>query len=112
LAQIAPMITRLGLKYNKSKFWFDLRGSISSGQDRLALSFGEKVNIPGYFTIDFRVGYKILKGLTIGGSVLNILDEKYYNHMNYVYSNTSIDLNGTKIYEPGRNFSFYARYNF
>lgn len=112
LAQIAPMITRLGLKYTKSKFWLDLRGSVSSGQDRLALSFGEKVNTPGYFTMDLRAGYKILKGLTIGGSVLNILDEKYYNHMNYVYSNTTADQTGKKIYEPGRNFSFYARYNF
>jgi iron complex outermembrane receptor protein len=112
LAQIAPMTTRLGLKYTKNKLWLDLRSTITSEQDRLARSFGEKVNTPGYFTMDFRVGYQLLKGLTIGGSVLNILDEKYYSHLNYVYSNTSADLIGKKIFEPGRNFSFYLKYKF
>lgn len=112
LAQIAPMTTRIGIKYDKNKFWLDLRGTISSEQNRLATSFGEKTSTPGYFTLDFRAGYQLIKGMTIGASVLNILDEKYYNHMNYVYSNTNADLTGRKIYEPGRNFSFYVKYQF
>ncbi|MGE5356732.1 MAG: TonB-dependent receptor domain-containing protein [Deltaproteobacteria bacterium] len=112
LAQIAPMTTRLGLKYTNKKLWLDLRSTIASEQDRLAGSFGEKTDTPGYYTLDFRAGYQIMQGLTIGGSVLNILDESYYNHMNYVYSNTKTELTGKKILEPGRNFSFYIKYKF
>jgi iron complex outermembrane recepter protein len=112
LAQIAPMTTKIGLKYEKNKFWIDLRTTITSKQDRLAISFGEKINTPGYETADLRVGFKPFKGLSLGAAILNVFDDSFYNHMNYTYSNTIADLVGKKIYEPGRNISFYARYQF
>ena len=110
LAQIAPLTTRFGLKYEKSKFWIDLRTTLSADQGRLASSFGEKTITPGYTTADIRVGYKPLRGISLGVAILNVFDESYYNHMNYTYSNTIAELVGKKIYEPGRNISFYARY--
>lgn len=113
LPQIPPMMTKLGLKYENKKMWLDMRATIASKQDRLAISFGEKIETPGYNTIDFRLGFKPFKNFSIGAAVLNVFDTAYYSHLNYTYSNNAdSDLNGKRIYEPGRNISLYVNYKY
>jgi iron complex outermembrane recepter protein len=113
LPQIPPMMTKLGLKYENKILWIDVRATIASKQNRLATSFGEKTETPGYNTIDFRTGFKPLKNFSIGAAILNIFDTAYYSHLNYTYSNnTNSDLNGKRMYEPGRNISLYLNYKF
>jgi iron complex outermembrane receptor protein len=80
-----------------------------AGQGRIAPSFKEEVT-PGFATFDLSVGVKPLKGLSIGGAVLNIFDAAYYEHLNFSYKNSSL-LSG-RIYEPGRNFTIYVNYTF
>jgi len=58
-----------------------------------------------------RLGWKPYKGLSIGGAVLNLTDEAYYNHLNFGFVNAD-DLNGRRIYEPGRSFSLFVKYKF
>lgn len=112
LAQMAPMISRLGLKYEASKFWVDLRQTIAAKQDRLSASFGETEVTPGYTSLDIRLGFEPFEGFKIGGAVLNIFDEAYYYHNSFSYINTVDNVVGDRLMEPGRNFSVFASYRF
>jgi len=110
LAQVAPMSTHLGLKYEKEHYWIDLRSEIIAKQADFSSSFNE-TETPAYNTFDLRLGYKPTKKLSFGASILNIFDTAYYNHLNFALKNAD-ENNGMRIYEVGRNFSIYAKYNF
>ena len=109
LAQIAPLTSHLELKWEKSKYWVDVRSLIEAKQDRYSESFGE-TETPGYYILDIRAGIKPVKGLSIGFAALNILDKAYYNHLNFSYKNS--DKNQGHVYEPGRSFSTFVKYKF
>lgn len=110
LAQIAPMNAHIGLKYEKEKYWIDIRSQFVAKQADFSPSFNES-ETPGYNTFDIRLGYKPMKNLNLGTSVLNIFDTAYYNHLNFSFKNSE-ENNGMRIFETGRNFSLYAKYNF
>ena len=109
LPQIQPMTANVNTIYEKDNYWFKLNSHFVARQDRVAPSFMEKES-PSYATFDFSAGIKPIKNLSLGASVLNIFDKAYYDHLNFGYKNSDI-LSG-KIYEPGRNFTFYAKYRF
>lgn len=109
LAQISPMMAHLGLKYENKLFWADWRTEFALAQNQIAYTFDE-TKTPGYIVNDFRIGVKPLKNLSIGGAVLNILDNDYYNHLNFSYKNA--ELNAGRVYEPGRSFSIFGKYTF
>ncbi len=110
LSQVAPPNAHLDFKYEKNNYWLDLRAEIVADQTDYAPSFLE-TETPGHTTFDFRAGWKPVKGLSIGGAVLNITDEAYYNHLNFAFVNAD-DLNGRRIFEPGRSFSVFMKYKF
>ncbi len=110
LAQVAPPAAHFEIKYEQSKYWFDLRSEIVTTQKDYAPSFLE-TETPGHTKFDFRLGWKPYKGLSVGGAVLNITDEAYYNHLNFAFVNAD-DLNGRHIFEPGRSFSVFVKYKF
>jgi len=109
LAQIAPLTGHLELKWEKSKYWLDLRSLLEAKQNRYSDSFGE-TETPGYYIFDLRAGIKPLKGLSIGFAALNILDKAYYNHLNFSYKNS--DQNQGRVFELGRSFSTFVKYKF
>jgi len=109
LAQISPLTTHFGLKWEPKKYWIDLRGEYTMSQTQISKTFDETVT-PGYFLLDLRAGIKPIKNVTIGGAVLNIFNTTYYNHLNFSYINS--DVNAGKIYESGRSFSVFAKYQF
>jgi len=110
LAQIAPLSSHIVLKYETEKYWADFRTELVASQKDYAPSFNE-TETPGHTTFDLRLGYKPTKHLTIGGAILNIADETYYNHLNFSFKNAD-ELTGERIYEPGRSFSMYIKYKF
>ncbi len=112
LAQIAPLNAHLGLKFEKKTYWFDFRAQFVAEQDQLSASFKETVPTPSYTTFDIRVGVEPIKNLKIGAAALNIFDEAYYSHLNFSFKNTNDNTVGSRIYEPGRSFSVYAKYSF
>jgi len=112
LAQIAPLNAHLGLKFEKELYWLDLRAQFVAEQDQLSASFKETVPTPNYTTFDIRVGVEPFKNLKIGAAALNIFDEAYYSHLNFSFKNTKDNTIGSRIYEPGRSFSVYAKYSF
>ena len=109
LAHIPPFMANLGAKYEDDNFWFAFSSRLVAKQAKIAPSFMEE-ETPGFGTLDFRAGVEPFKGFSIGFAVLNIFDKTYYEHLNFSYSNSNI-LSG-KIYEPGRNFTTYCKYQF
>lgn len=109
LSHIPPFMANLGAKYEASNYWFAFSARLVAKQDRISQSFMEE-ETPGFGTLDFRAGLEPFKGFSIGFAVLNIFDTTYYEHLNFSYSNSNI-LSG-KIYEPGRNFTTYCKYQF
>ncbi len=110
LAQVAPPNAHLEVKYNTGKYWADVRAELVATQTDYAPSFLE-TETPGHNTIDFRMGWKPNKHWSIGAAVLNMTNEAYYNHLNFAFKNAD-DLNGRRIYEPGRSFSIFFKYQF
>ena len=109
LAQIPPFMTNLGVKYEREKLWVALSSRLIAKQNRISTSFMEEKS-PGFGTVDIRTGFEPYKGLSIGAALLNVFDKTYFEHLNFSYSNSNI-LSG-KIFEPGRNFTTYIKYNF
>ncbi len=109
LPQILPLTAHLSLNYDKEKYWFNVKTRMVAEQDRIALSFRETVT-PGYATLDLSAGFRPFDKFSVGGSVLNIFDTAFYEHLNFSYNNS--DLSEGRIYEPGRNFTIYINYTF
>ena len=110
LAQVAPPMAHLGLKYTKDNYWVDLRSEWVAKQTHYAPSFGETPT-PGHVKWDLRAGWRPNEHWSLGAAVLNLTNAAYYNHLNFAFRNAD-ELNGRRIYEPGRNFSFYVKYKF
>ncbi len=110
LAQVAPPNAHLEVKYDTGKYWADIRGELVATQTDYAPSFLE-TETPGHNTFDLRLGWKPYKGLSVGAAVLNLTNEAYYNHLNFAFKNAD-DLNGRRIFEPGRSFSVFLKYKF
>ncbi|NLP56749.1 TonB-dependent receptor domain-containing protein [Lutibacter sp. B1] len=109
LAQIPPFMANLGVKFEEKNFWTALNSRLVAKQSRVSKTFMEE-ETPSFGTVDFRAGVTPYKGLSIGVAVLNIFDRTYYEHLNYSYTNS--DTLSGRIYEPGRNFTTYIKYNF
>lgn len=109
LPQIQPMTANINAIYKKNNYWIKLNSHFVARQDRVSASFMEQES-PSYASFDFSAGIKPTKNLSLGASVLNIFDNAYYDHLNFSYKNA--DTLSGKIYEPGRNFTFYAKYKF
>ncbi|EDM45002.1 TonB dependent receptor, putative [unidentified eubacterium SCB49] len=105
-----PLVTRLGLEFEKQFYWASLDYTITSKQDEIALSFGEQ-ETAGYETLDLRLGAKPFKDLSIGIAVLNLFDETYNNHLNFSFKNQA-DFESVPINDPGRNLSLFVQYGF
>jgi iron complex outermembrane receptor protein len=108
LPEIPPFATTFGVNYDSRLWMADLRGRYSAPQDRIAESFGE-ASTPEFFVFDIRAGIRPFKGLSLGAAVLNVFDVNYYEHLNRGYRNT---VEQGLIYEPGRNVTFYLKYEF
>ena len=109
LPQVPPLSMHFGLNFEKEKYWLNLKTRVVAQQSRISESFME-TETPGFTTLDFSAGVTLLKGLNIGGAVLNIFDTAYYEHLNFSYKNSNL-LQG-RIYEPGRNFTVSVNYTF
>ncbi|CAH8283211.1 iron complex outermembrane receptor protein [Mariniflexile fucanivorans] len=105
-----PLTTRLFFGIEKDKFWGNIQYNVVSKQENISKSFGE-TETDGYQTLDFRLGLKPIKNVTLGVAVINALDEAYVNHLNFSFTNQA-DLGNTPITEPGRNFSAFLQYKF
>lgn len=109
-----PLRSTFSIQYNASKFWAGADYRVVSKQSDLALSFGENQNTPGYKLLDLRMGYELIPSLHIGTAVLNVFDKNYFDHLNFAFRNQADAglSNMERLTDPGRNFTFFVKYNF
>ena len=105
-----PLITRLGLDYEREKWWVQLDYTITSRQDQISTSFREQ-ETPGYEVFDLRLGLRPYQGFNLGFAVLNVFDQTYNNHLNFSFVNQAA-FTRIPINDPGRNFSVFVKYDF
>ncbi len=110
LPLVPPLTTRFKLGFKKERFWANANYTVTSEQDNIALSFGEQ-STPGYQILDLRLGVVPFKNLTLGIAVLNVFDESYSNHLNFVFNNQA-NFDRVPINDPGRNLSAFLQYKF
>lgn len=108
LAEVSPLEATLGVRYERESWWADVRGRFVDNQDRISTIFNETTT-PGFSVFDFRAGVEPLKGVSLGAAVQNIFNRQYREHLNRAYRN--LPTQGV-IYEPGRNFTLFAKYSF
>ncbi|WP_261375774.1 TonB-dependent receptor domain-containing protein [Dokdonia sp. Hel_I_63] len=105
-----PLITRLGVGFEKDRYWASIDYTVTSKQDEIASSFREQ-ETAGYETLDVRFGMEVIKDFNVGLAVLNAFDETYNNHLNFSFVNQA-DFTRVPINDPGRNFSVFVQYGF
>lgn len=108
LSEIPPFRIMTSLGYRLEKLEALLSAHIVSAQNRVAESFNESTT-PGYATFDVSVDYKPLKFLEIFGSVTNIFDKNYADHLSRAYVNMDEE---SLYYEPGRSFNVGIKVSF
>lgn len=108
LAEIPPLTVLVGLRYQRARWWADVRGRFADQQDRVSVIFDES-ETPGFSVFDLRAGVEPLKGLNMGFAVLNVFDRQYREHLNRAYRNQPA---GGIVWEPGRNATFFVKYKF
>ncbi len=109
LPQIAPLESNISFGYKSKAYWATANYRIVSEQTEVSKAFGE-VASPSFEVIDLNVGAVLFNNLTLGLTVNNLLDEAYYEHLNFRYKNTKT--NKGFILEQGRNFALFAKYKF
>ncbi len=108
LPEVPPMAGTLGLDYQRRRWWAGVEGRFVAQQERISTAFGEAAT-PGFAVVNLRAGVEPVRGFTIGAAVLNLFDQAYYEHLNRVYRNMT---ETGRIYEPGRNVTFFVKYGF
>ncbi len=108
LAEIPPLTAMLGLRYQRERWWTDVRGRFAGQQERVSKIFNESAT-PGFSVFDLRAGVEPIKGLHLGAALLNVFNRHYREHLNRAYRNQPE--NGI-VWEPGRNLTFFAKYQF
>jgi hemoglobin/transferrin/lactoferrin receptor protein len=107
LDHIPPIFGKVSLTYQAQKFKAEIFTNFS-GWKRLAdyningednYSYALPQGMPGWFTLNLRVGYNLNKNLAVQAACENILDQNYRNF-------------ASNISAPGRNFILTLRGNF
>ena len=110
LPLVPPFTAKFNLMYHSMKWHANLKFRAVATQEQIATSFGE-TETPGYGIVDYEMTYQPIKGLSIGGAILNAFDKAYHNHQNFLFINQA-DFERVPINEPGRNFTLFVRYGF
>lgn len=96
LPLIAPLKGRLGVRYERSRYWGELATRMVARNDRVAPGYQET---PGFAVYDVRAGYRFAMGLSLQAAVENLSDKAYAEPFNIRY-------------EPGRNVRVSVGYKF
>ncbi len=108
LSEIPPFSINTDLGYYTEKFEAMVKGRIVSEQDRVAPSFNESTT-PGFAVFDLKLRYRVFGMLEVYGSITNILNENYVEHLSRAYQNMGENL---LYYEPGRSFNLGVKWSF
>lgn len=116
LAQMPPLDTSLGVKYDDGMFLGGLLLRAVAGQDRFDAGWGNVAGTDigrtgGFAVLSANGGWRVTPDITLTGGVDNILDKNYAEHVNRTGTSSSMpgmDVVGytdtVRVNEPGRTF--------
>lgn len=107
LPEIAPLDVRFTTALNLSPFYIEGKVRYVAPQNRINPNFGE-LKTSDFYTIDLQARYTIFKNGYIVGSISNLLDRAYAEHLSRTLS---VDKN-KRILSQGRNFALSFVYSF
>jgi len=78
---IPPWKVVLGIRYENSRWWWELTGRYAGKQTRLPsdenIANGNDAPVGDFTTVDMRAGYAFDKGLSLRGTLSNLFDEVF-----------------------------------
>ncbi len=108
LPEIPPFTTNAGIKFSMEKVSATFNTRIAAKQDRVSTSFNEATS-PGFQVFNLYASYSPWKFMDINGSITNIFDENYAEHLNRPYKAME---SKSLYFEPGRSFNISIRFKF
>ncbi|RMH65461.1 MAG: TonB-dependent receptor [Calditrichaeota bacterium] len=107
LPEIAPLDIRYELRV--PAFGKRLQTALTvrhvSQQDRISRRYGETVT-PSFTTVDSRLSWQFIQGVTLSLTAANMFDVAYYEHLS-----RNMKGSGRPLYAPGRNFILSVTFN-
>lgn len=108
LPEIPPFTINTSLRYSIEKFEAFVNARIAADQNRVSESFAETAT-PGFAVLDISLEYEPFGFLSIYGSVTNLLNKNYVEHLSRAYKNMDTQ---SLYYEPGRSFNIGLKLQF
>lgn len=108
LPEIPPFTVNTNIGYFTEKFEAEFKGRIAAEQKRVSKSFAESTT-PGFAVFDLKLRYLAFDFLDIYGSVTNIFNKNYVEHLSRAYVNMN---EASLYYEPGRSFNLGVKVSF
>lgn len=108
LPEIAPLDLRYTLqaRHLDGRLTTLLRLRAVAAQQRVSARFGESTT-PGFRLVDLEGAYRVLPTLSLRAAVYNLLDQRYYEHLN-----RPIRSQEGPLFAPGRNFRLMLSVDF
>jgi iron complex outermembrane receptor protein len=98
VAEIPPLSSRLGFRYDDGRFVGLIEGILSSRQESVDLDLQEE-ETPSWGIMNLQAGLRRGK-LTASVGIGNVFNQKYYEHLSYQRDPFR---SGVRVTEPGRN---------
>lgn len=99
LPEMPPPSAVIGLRQSglAGQYWLEVSERLVAGQERVAVEYGETTSSP-FGVLSVSGGVRLGAHLELRGSVTNLLDAAYHEHLNRRQTS-----NGEPIAEPGRS---------
>ena len=107
LAQMTPLVGRIGLNYDNQTWSFGSLLRLVDSQNRVAVNQGNIVGqdigkSAGFAVLSLNGGWKPRKGMLIAAGVDNLFDRNYAEHISRAGSMLAGFTQTTRVNEPGR----------
>ena len=107
LPEIAPLDFRWNFVADFKPVVLSLKYRFVDAQNRINPNFGE-LKTPSFSLLDFNAQYEVFKNAFLIGTVNNIFDKAYAEHLSRPYSTDKTK----RILSSGRNFGLGFTYSF
>ena len=107
LAEIPPLSSRLGLRYDRGFLSGEIEGEFAGAQTRVNTDLLEQTT-PGYGVANLKFG-ATWRSVAFRVGIDNVFGRNFYQHLSYQRDPFR---SGVRVREPGRNLYFNAAYRF
>ncbi len=110
LPEIPPFTINAAFGYKSGKVDTEVRARYAAEQKRVSESFAETTT-PSFIVVDMAASYAPLDFMEINGSITNLFNTNYVEHLSRAYKNMGPNT-GSLYYESGFSFNIGVRFKF